>query len=125
MIIKWLNNNIIVISFVWWLLQGVLLLLNELRVWLEYNHLTSSFFVLSICLIVISFLLWLIKNKKIVLLFSILLLLYSVVSLIFLSILFVLESHGNNLVGMFFVVPILNILLSILMLRVLRKEIKE
>jgi hypothetical protein len=29
------------------------------------------------------------------------------------------------LVGMFFVFPILNILLSILMLRVLRKEIKK
>ncbi len=123
---KWLNDKIIVISFVWWLLQGVLLLLNELRVWLVYNYVMSSFLVLSICLIIVSFLLWL-KNRKIVLLLSISLLLYSVVSLIFLCVLFVLESHGNNWTVIFLVVPILNILLStllMLMLRSSRKEIK-
>jgi CHASE2 domain-containing sensor protein len=122
---KWLNDNIIFISFVWWLLQGVSLLLNELRVWLEHNYLTHFLFVLGICLVVISFLLWFIKNKKIILLLGILLLLYSIISLIFLSILFILESHGNNLVGIFLVIPILNILLSILMIRQAKKEIKK
>lgn len=122
---KWLNDNIMVISFVWWLLQGILLLLNELRVLFEYNHSTFSFFALCICLIVISFLLWYIKNKKIILLLSILLLLYSVASLIFLSILFILGSR-NNWVGIFLVIPVLNILLStLLILRMSRKEIKE
>ena len=122
-IMKWLDDNLRVISFVWWLLQGFLLLLNELRVWFEHNYLTYSILLLSICLIAVSFLLWLVRNKKIVLLFSFLLLLYSVLLLVFFSVLFILESHGNKLVGIFFVVPILNILLSILMLGNLRKEI--
>ncbi len=112
-IMKWLNNNIAVISFVWWSLQGISLLLNELRVWHEYHYLTYSLLVLGIYQVVSSFSLWFIKNTKIVLLISILLLLYSVVSLVFLSILFILESHGNNWVGIFLIIPILNILLSI------------
>lgn len=123
---KWLNDKIIVISFVWWFLQGILLLLNELRVLFEYNYSISSFFFLSICLIVISVLLWCVKNKKIVLLFGILLLLYSVASLIFLGLLFIFWRSRNNWEGIFLVVPILNILLStLLMHRSLRKEIKE
>ena len=113
---KWLDNKIIVISFVWWLLQGILLLLNELRVWFEHNYLMPSFFVISICLIAVSFLLWLVKNKKIVLLLSVLLLSYSVVSLIFLGLLFVLESHGSNWLGIFLLIPISNIILSIFLM---------
>lgn len=120
-----LNDKITAISFVWWLLQGALLLLNELRVLFEYNYLNPSFFALSIFLVVISFLLRCVKNRKIVLLLSLLLLLYSVVSLIFLSALFILEAR-NNWIKIFLVVPILNILLSILLMyRSLRKEIKE
>ena len=123
---KWLNDKIIVASFIWWWLQGVLLLLNELRVWFEHNYLMPSFFSIIICLIVISLLLWHIKNKKIILFLSILLLLYSLASLIFLSLLFVLESHGNDWVAIFLAVPILNIFLSVLLMnRCLRKEIEK
>jgi len=122
---KWLNDKILVTSFIWWLLQGVLLLLNELRVWFEHNYLMPSFFSISICLIVISLLLWHIKNKKIILFLSILLLLYSLASLIFLSLLFLFWTRHNWL-GIFLVVPILNIFLSVLLMnRCLRKEIEK
>ena len=126
---KWLDNKIMVISFVWWLLQGSLLLLNELRVWFECGHYgPTSFILLNISLIVVSFLLFYIKNKYIilllsvllfyvrkkyiVLLLSILLFLYSIVSLIFCTIVFVLESQGHNWDIILLIIPVASMLLS-------------
>ena len=124
---KWIYKNIKIISLIWWLLQGIILLLNNIRVYFEHrNHFVDSLFIISICLIFVSFLLWLIKNKKIVLSIGILLLLYSVVSLVFLGLLFVMESHGNNWLGLFLLIPVLNILLSIfVILSALKIKIKE
>jgi len=124
---KWLNKKIIVVSFIWWLLQGVLLLLNELRVLFEYdNYSTFSFFVLGVSLIVISLLLWYVKDKTIILLLSTLLLIYSITQLFFFGILLFFFGQRNNWNGLFLLIPIFNILLSIfLMLKNLSKEIKE
>ena len=112
-LMKWLDNKIMVISFVWWLLQGSLLLLNELRVWFECGHYgPTSFILLNISLIVVSFLLFYIKNKYIILLLSILLFLYSIVSLIFCILLLLLESRGEIVLALFLLIPIFNVLLS-------------
>ena len=110
---KWLDNKIMVISFVWWLLQGSLLLLNQLSVWFECGYFgPPSFTILNISLIVVSFLLFYIKNKYIILLLSILLFLYSIVSLIFCILLLLLESRGEIVLALFLLIPIFNVLLS-------------
>jgi hypothetical protein len=111
---KWVSNNIKVISSVWWLIQGVLLLLNEIRVWLEYNIYKPSLLIISIGLIVISFLLF-IKNNRIILFLSIVLFLYSVVSLIFLTLVFLVGSPKSHWLGLFLLIPVMNILLSIIL----------
>ena len=119
---KWISNNIKILSFIWWLIQGIFLLLNEIRCLFEYNSLiTPELLVVSICLIIISFLLF-IKNNKIILFLGIVFLLYSIISLIILTWIFILESHGNNMLGVFLVIPVLNIVSSLLMLKILRQE---
>ena len=111
-LMKWLDNKIMVISFVWWLLQGSLLLLNELRVWFEYNDFGPiSFILINISLIVVAFLLLYVKNKYIILLLSILLVLYSIRFLL-ICILLVLKSGWKIELIPFLLIPILNVFLS-------------
>jgi len=124
---KWLLNNIKIISFVWWLMQGVLLLLNEIRVWSEHNYLDRDFLIVSICLIVISFLL-IVRNYKINIFCGIVLFLYSIFVLFAMGILFFMEAQRQYIlfaICLCFIIPIINILLSIFLLSALRKEIKE
>jgi len=110
---KWINKNIKMISFVWFLIQGVLLLLNEIRCFIECkNAFTLEVFVISICLIVVSFLLF-IKNKKIIVFLGIVLLLYSIVALFFLTLLFLIASPSSYWLGLFLLIPILSIILSV------------
>jgi hypothetical protein len=56
-----------------------------------------------------------IKNNWIILFLDILLLLYSIVSLIFLTLIFLVASPASYWLGLFLIVPILNILLSIIL----------
>ena len=109
---KWLNKNIVIISFAWWLIQGVLLLLNEIRVYFKNsNHFTLSIFVIGIGLIIISFLLF-IRNKQVRLSLGIILFLYSIVSLV--TTMMLLLWWGRHLtLWLFLLVPIINIILSI------------
>lgn len=116
---KWINKNIVIISFIWWLMQGVFLLLNEIRVYYENKeHLIDSLFIISIGLIIISCLL-LVRKSKIVLLLGILLLLYSIFTMFFMTILFFMEAHGNILLNicLCFVTPIINVLISVTLLK--------
>jgi len=122
---KYLLNNIRIISFTWWLIQGILLLLNEIRCLLEYKYIIiPGVLVTSICLIVISFLLF-VKNNKIFLFLGIVFFLYSIASLIIFTWIFFLASPQSYWVGLFFLIPALNILLSIFMLIIIRKKIKD
>jgi len=123
---KWLNKHIVVISFIWWLTQGTVLLLNEIRVCLERNYLDHFFLTISICLIITSCLL-LIRTNKIVLSLSILLLLYSIFTLFAMTLLFFMEAHGHIFfnICISFVIPMINIFLSILLMLNARKEIKD
>jgi len=114
---NWLNLNIKVVSVAWWLIQSILLLINEIRVFCEYTYVMFPFLAISIGLLIVSLLLWIIQNSKIIIFLGIILLFYSIVSLIFLSLLFVIESHGNYLAGLFLFIPIINILLSVVLLR--------
>jgi hypothetical protein len=110
---KWINKNIVTISFVWWLIQGILLLLNEIRVYFENsNHFTFSIFVIGIGLIIVSFLLF-IKNYKIRLLLSLLVILYSIISLIVLTLIFLVASPSSYCFALFHLGPILNLILSV------------
>jgi len=59
-----LNYNIKTISAIWWLIQGILLLTNEIRFFLEYKYMTFSLLVISISLMLISLLLWIVKKIK-------------------------------------------------------------
>jgi hypothetical protein len=115
---KWLNINIKVTSSVWWLIQGVGLLLNEIRVWLVHNYLDHTFLITSITLIVIACLL-LIKNNKVVLLLGILLLLYSVFVLFAMGVLFFMEAQRQYIlfaICLCFIIPTINIFLSVILL---------
>lgn len=114
---NWLNRNIKVISVAWWLIQSILILINEIRVFREYNYVMFPFLATSIGLLFASLLLWIFQNNKIIIFSGIILLFYSITSLIFLSLLFVMESHGNYLAGLFIFIPIINILLSVVLLR--------
>jgi len=108
---KWLNKNIEIISFTWWLIQGVLLLLNEIRVYYEYNKDSfDSLFFIGIGLIIISFLLF-IKNKQVILFLGIILLLYSIVSLVTIMFL-LLWAWRLTIFWLFLLIPIINIILS-------------
>jgi len=114
--------NIIVISFFWWLIQGILLLINEIRCLLEYKKfIVPSIFVVSICLIVISFLL-LVRNNLLISILGTILFLYSIVSLIFLTFIFFLEAGRNYWAGLFLLIPILNIILSAILLKRMLKQ---
>lgn len=116
---KWLNKYIVVISFVWWLMQGTLLFINEIRVWLELNSFDRFFLTISICLITTSCLL-LIRKNKIVLLLGILLLSYSIFTLFAMALLFFMEAHGQYIffaICLCFVIPIINIFLSVMLLK--------
>jgi len=108
---KWINQNIKLISFVWFLVQGILLLMNEIRCLLELKKIVApAIFVISICLIVVSLLLF-IRNNKIELSVSLLIILYSIVSLLF--ILWVLLFWGIRLGDwLFLLIPLINIILS-------------
>ena len=119
---KWLDSKIMVISFVWWLLQGSLLLLNELRVWFECGYFgPPSFTILNISLIVVAFLLLYVKNKYIILLLSILLVWYSIRFLL-ICILLVLKSGWKIELIPFLLIPIFNVFLSYkLMIRSLKR----
>jgi hypothetical protein len=114
---KWLNRNIKVISFVWWLMQGVVLLLNEIRIWLKHNYLDCDFLIISISLIVTSCLL-LIKNNKIIMSLGILLLLYSIFAWFVMGLLFFMEAHGYIFfnICLCFIIPIINIFVSVMLL---------
>lgn len=119
---KWIINNIKVISIFWWLLQGILLFFNELKVLHEYNSFSTPLvFCLSIVLIIISILLWTIKNSKVILLLSVLLFLYSVFLFIFILLLFVMEAHGNIFLILALIIPIINILFSIILYKYINK----
>ena len=114
---KWIFNNIKIISFFWWLIQGILLLLNEIRCLLEFKRIViPETLVTSICLIVISFFL-LVKNNKIILFFSIVLFLYSIASLIILTWVGLIATVQNDWVWLFLLIPVMGILLSILLMK--------
>lgn len=118
---RWLNKHIVIISFIWWLMQGVLLLLNEIRVYYyvdNKNGVDWFFISVSFFLIITSFLL-LIKNRKFILFLSGLLLLYSIFVMYAMTVLFFMEANTRYiLVAIFlcFVAPILNIFVSIVLL---------
>lgn len=111
---KWLITNIKVIAILWWLSQGVLLFINELRVLHEYNSLSSPLlFCLSIVLIIISILISTVRNGRLILYLNVVLFLYSVFSFIFLLLIFVMEAQGNNLLILALIIPLINMFLSI------------
>jgi hypothetical protein len=115
---KCLKNNIKIIALSWFLIQGILLLLNNLRVYFENkNHFIDFLFIISICIIIISLLL-LIKNKKIIILSGVLLLLYSIFALFAMALLFLLEAHSHILfnICLCFIIPIINIFVSVMLL---------
>lgn len=118
---KWLNKHIIIVSLIWWLMQGVLLLLNEIRVYYyvdNKNGVDWFFIFVSIFLIITSFLL-LIKNRKFILFLSGLLLLYSTFLMYAMTVLFFMEANTRYVwvdIFLCFVVPILNIFVSVVLL---------
>jgi LPXTG-motif cell wall-anchored protein len=108
---KWVNKNIATISFVWWFIQGLALSLNSLRCFLEYNELYPKQLIIGIVLIVVAGLLF-IRKKKIRLFLSSMLVLYSVISLVFVMLLLLI--WGIHLAQwLFLFVPILNLILSV------------
>lgn len=111
---KWLKQHIKTISLIWFLMHGILLLINEIRVYFEHNYLMYSFLIVSICLIVVSLLLF-VKNKKIFVALRVLLLLYSIISIGFIFLL--LLNWGIHLAHwLFLLIPIINVFLSMLLL---------
>lgn len=127
---KWLNKYIVNISFIWWLIQGLLLLLNSLRMYCEYYDKGKSidtfyiyFFLVSISLIIISFSL-LVKNRKVVLFLSILLLFYSLFAMGLMGLLFLWWGWRHLLISIIFclVIPMLNLFFSIKLIINIRKR---
>ena len=116
---KWLNDNIKLIASIWFLIQGIILVLNEIRVYyVDKNDGIDCFFIsTSVLLIITSFLLR-IKNRKIILFLSGLLFLYSIFVMYAMAVLFFMEA--NNLffsIILCFIIPILNTFFSIVLIR--------
>ncbi len=98
---KSLNKNIRIIALFWFLIQGVLLLLNEIRgyYYVDNKNAIDWFFIyMSVFLIIISFLL-LIKNRIISISVAIVLFLYSVFTVFVMGLLFFMEAHIQNIFG--------------------------
>lgn len=115
---KSLNNNIRIIALFWFLIQGIILVLNNVRVYFECGrHPIDNFFIAGCFLITMSLLL-LIKNRIISVSVAILLFLYSVFTVFFMGLLFLLEAR-NMLFAIFvcFVIPFLNTFFSIVLIR--------
>ena len=112
---KSLNNNIRIIAPVWFLMQGVLLFLNEIRVYYyvdNKNGIDWFFIYVSVFLIVTSLLL-LIKNRKIILFLSGVLFLYSIFVMYAMAVLFFMEANNVFLsIVLCFVIPVLNTVFS-------------
>lgn len=126
---KWLNKNIVYISFIWWLIQGLLLLLNGVRLYWEFDRVKLKdtddmlFVSIGLILIIVAFLL-LIKNRKVVLVLSILLLLYSLYAMGLMGLIFLWWGLSNLLFSIIFclTIPILNLYFSIKLLVNIRKR---
>ena len=126
---KWLNKHIVFISFVWWLLQGLLLLLNGVRVFCKYyqgeslNADNIFYLLVSISLIISSFLL-LGKNRKVIYLLSMLLLFYSLFAMSLMGLLFLWWGWRHLLISIIFclVIPMLNLFFSIKLIINIRKR---
>ena len=117
---KSLNNNIRIIAPVWFLMQGVLLFLNEIRVYYyvdNKNGIDCFFIYVSVFLIVTSLLL-LIKNRKIILFLSGVLFLYSIFVMYAMAVLFFMEANNVFLsIVLCFVIPVLNTVFSFVLIR--------
>lgn len=126
---KWLNKYIAYISFIWWLLEGLLLFFNGIRLYCEFDRMNLKdtddmlFVSIGLLLIIIAFLL-LIKNRKVVLVLSILLLLYSLYAMGLMGLVFLWWGLSNLLFSVIFclTIPILNLFFSIKLLVNIRKR---
>mgnify|MGYP001640790760 CR=1 FL=1 len=115
---KSFNNNISIIALFWFLIQGIILVLNNVRVYFEYgHHPVDNFFIAGCFLITMSSLL-LINNRIISVSVAMLLFLYSVFTIFFMGLLFLLEAR-NMLFAIFvcFVIPVLNTVFSFVLIR--------
>lgn len=98
---------------------------HEFKTCLEQISPTFSF-VFGLSILIVLLLLSYMKKKYIVLGFNILLLLCSIASLIFCILLLFIKAYRSIWLGIVFIVPIINILLSILLIyRDLIKEIED
>jgi len=113
---NWLSNYAKVFFLTYWVIQGVILL---------FFHSISVFIVImGILLIIIAVLSYLLKNKNIQLVLSIMLILYLVFSLtiIFLMFLFTVKvKDGIPIYILVFLIPIINLLVSISLLKLINK----
>lgn len=117
---KSLNNNIRAINLFWFLTQGLLLLLNELRVYYYVNNKDNvdCFFISMSGFLIITSLLLLIKNRKLILFLGGLLLLYSIFVMYAMAVLFFMEANSIFLsIILCFVIPILNTIFSFVLIR--------
>jgi hypothetical protein len=112
----WLNNNLRPVSVIWWLLQGILILINETRTFIKYNCILFPLIAVGFGLVIIALLLWKLKNNRFITLLNMILLIYSIILFVFFILLFIMESNGNYLIGSLIVIPLINISLSIAML---------
>lgn len=116
---KSLNDNIRIIALFWFLMQGIILELNRVRVYFEYgSKIIDNIFIIGVFLIVISLLLA-IKHRKSLILLGIALFLYSVFTVFFMGLLFFMEANTRYIWGaifLCFVIPIINVFLSVLLL---------
>lgn len=116
---KLLNKNIRIIAFFWFLTQGVLLLLNTIRIYYygdNKNGIDWFFIYMGVFLIITSFLL-LIKNRIISISAAIVLFLYSVFTVFVMGLLFFMEANDIFFsIILCFIIPILNTVFSILLI---------
>lgn len=120
---RWLNRHIKIVSLVWWLIQAVF--------WLQLAYAPSNgidYYSLSISIyLTIVSLLTLFFNRDFFVLSGVLLLLYSVVAMIGITLFFLLlggRSFNSLLVGILFyyTIPLLNFFFSFLL--ILNKHIR-
>ena len=101
------------VPFLWWVVQGLLLLTS-----IEIGS-DPTFDIIAVTLIFCTIIMWLIRNYILRMLISILLVVYSFFSLWLVTVLILFFHHTNGITFyLWFIVPTINILLSIYQLYV-------
>lgn len=120
---RWLNRHIKIVSLVWWLLQAIfwLLLAFALSNSIDYSLLSISIYLTIVSLLTMFF------NRDFLVLSGVLLLLYSVLALIGMTMFFLLwggRSFNSLIVGILFyyTIPFLNFFFSFFL--ILNKHIR-